>query len=171
MSFASFLASDSPMREVENLHIQLFSVNEALEKGIDVPSLLLESSTIDKDKPGVLLWADSEESMGEITITNAEKSLFRYDNGNLPDTDLQCFSTFEWRYTDERANKLVKYIQEHLEKANELEIWHTWIGSDRSDSEEIKKHSICLDELTVDEVKKLFEGVQYDCIAVKKLGG
>jgi hypothetical protein len=167
MSFVTFLASDCPMKEIDNPCVRLLSVNEALEKGVEIPDFVLDSSTIDRNKPDVVLWAESEESLGEITIKNAEKSWLRHDNGNHPDTSLQYFASLEWRYTVARANALIEYIRKHLRNAQELEIWHTWIGSERIDSEKNTKHSIHADELTADDLGKLLEGRQYDCIAVK----
>ena len=106
--------------------------------------------------------------MVEITIRNAEKAWFRYNDGSFPDTRLPYFSSLEWRYTEERAIRLIEYIREHLEKANEMEVWHTWAGSDRDESEEIKKHHINAGDITPSDVEAMFVSEQYDCMAIKK---
>ena len=60
MSLFNFIASDRPIPEVENPYIETFSVNEALEKGIKVPEVLLEKADLDRNKK-VMLTIDSEE--------------------------------------------------------------------------------------------------------------
>ena len=65
MSRFDFIASDRPIPEVENPYIQIFSVNEALEKGIEVPKVLLEKADLDRNKK-VILICDSEEQRKHI---------------------------------------------------------------------------------------------------------
>lgn len=169
MSYATFLASDIPMPDMENPHQQFLSVNDALAKGIAIPDLVLDSETIDKDNPGVILWVDSEDNMGEIAIRSTEQPYyFTDDYGNPPDTDLPCLASLEWIYTEERAKKLIEYIRKHLEVAAVLEIWHYWIGGGRDLLEGMRKHSVHMDELTNIELEKLFVDNHYDCIAIKK---
>ena len=168
MSYATFMASDCPMQEVENPLIQLFSVNEALEKDIALSSIVIDSQTIDRDKPAVIVWVEKEEDFDEITIKDSKKAWYRYDDGSSPDTDLQCFSSIEWRYTGNRAVKLIEYIHVHLEKATEIEIWHTWIGGGRDESEVIIKHCIRADDLAPFILERLFNGANYDCLSIKK---
>jgi hypothetical protein len=125
MSYATFLASDIPIPDMSNPHQQFLSVNEALAKGIDVPRLVLDSETIDRDKPGVILWVDSEDNLGEISIRSTERPYYFTDDcGNPPDTDLPCLSSLEWKYTEERANRLIGLIRNHLEAATVVEIWN-----------------------------------------------
>ena len=56
MSYITFLASDYPMQEVINPHIHFYSVNEALDKGIGLSSIVLDSTTIDRNRPDVIVW-------------------------------------------------------------------------------------------------------------------
>ena len=44
MSRLTYIASDFPLEEMENPHIKLLSVNQALEMGIKVHEFLLEPS-------------------------------------------------------------------------------------------------------------------------------
>jgi hypothetical protein len=120
LSFQTFLASDLPLPEVENAHVKQMSVNEAIEKGVSLPDMILNSTTIDRDKPGVILWADSEESMDEISIRTEEKVYLGRHDSPL-ETDLEHFATLEWHFTKERAEKLIAYIREHLKKAVKIE--------------------------------------------------
>ena len=169
MSYATFLASDTPMPELQNPHQQFLSVNEALAKGVDVPNLVLDTTAIDRDNPDAIMWFESEDSFGEIAIQNTEQPYhFTDDYGNPPETDLACFSELNWNYTEERATKLIGYIRKHLEKAVVVEIWHTWIGGGRDFSKGMKKHGIHIDELTTNHLEKLFshDSSEYDCIVV-----
>ncbi len=34
----------------------------------------------------------------------------------------------EWEYNDERAQKMIDYIAECLHEAEEIELWHIWLG-------------------------------------------
>ena len=175
MSFQMFLASDLPMDEVENPHIELLSVNEAMEKGIKIPDFMLSNkSTIDRNKPSVMLWVDNEENLGEITIRNTEKVYLGLHDCNL-ETTLQHFSSLEWEYTEKRCKKLITYIKEHLEKANELEVWNLWIGYE-DNVPQTRKHSVCADDLTPADLEKMFwcgqqidDWQQYECLIVKRI--
>lgn len=120
MSIFNFIASDRPMPEVENPYIQTFSVNEALEKGIEVPEVLLEKADLDRDKK-IMLTFDSEEHMGELEIfvVSSFHEAERY-------TKKAYISEIQWRYTKERGKQLKEYIHQLLEDTNEVELWRTW---------------------------------------------
>jgi len=165
MSYITFLASDYPMQEVINPHIHFYSVNEAVDKGIELSSIVLDSTTINRNKPNVILWVENEELLGEITIKSADKSWYRHSF--LPEPHLQYYSSLEWQYKDKRAAQLIEYIRKHLENATILEIWDTWIGWDRDESEKAKIISVYVDELSVADLERLFAN-EFDCIKVKR---
>jgi hypothetical protein len=173
LSFQTFLASDAPLPEVENTHVKQMSVNEAIEKGVGLPDMILNSTKIDRDKPGVILWADSEENMDEITIRTEERVYLGRDDSPL-ETDLPHFATLEWRFTKERAEKLIAYIRKHLKKAFVIEVWNLWIGYEET-VPATRKHIVYTDELNVSCFEKLFYSGQnqrdwqeYDCLSVKR---
>jgi len=169
MSYATFLASDAPIPHMENPHQQFLSINKAIDKGIAIPKPMLDSSTIDRDKPSVLLWIDNEDNLGEITITSTERPYyFTDDYGNPPDTDLPCYAELGWTYSNEWASKLIGFIKNHLENATVVEIWHYWIGDGRDLSKGMKKHSVHMDKLTAEDLENLFanDSVEHDCIVV-----
>lgn len=120
MSIFSFIASDRPIPEIENPYIQIFSVNEALEKGIKVPEVLLEKADLDRNKK-IILICDSEEHMDELEIFDARASheAERY-------TKKTYISKIQWRYTKERGKQLKEYIHQLLEDTNEVELWRIW---------------------------------------------
>lgn len=135
MSFLVALASDTQLEAMPNPHIKTYSVNEALEAGVEVPQSMLMDYELDRDEPDAIMWSDIQP---EIDI---EKGIF-----NLPDPDdnfdiwpMDCadelrsekafLAAVEWsRCTPARAEMLLDYIRRHLEKAEELELWHIWMG-------------------------------------------
>ena len=128
MSYATFLASDIPMPDMENPH---------------------------------------QHSL----ISTKQPYYFTDDYGNPPDTDLPCFSELNWKYSEERANKLIGYIRKHLETATVLEILNYWIGSGRNLSEGMKKHNVGINEFTLADLEKLFSygtAEEYDCLVIKR---
>jgi hypothetical protein len=171
MSFQTFLASDLPMDEVDNTHIQFLSVNEAINKGVNLSDMVLNTQ-VDRDKPGVILWAENEESLGEISLRRSDKAFLGCADSTL-DTDLPCFSVLEWHYTEKRADELITYIRKHLTIANEIEIWNLWVGyEDKVPT--IRKHSVSIEKLTSADFEGLFYSGQqrndwqeYDCLSVK----
>ena len=172
MSFITCIASDSPISDVKNTHVKQLSVNEALETDAGVPEFLLDSSDTDKDDPDVILWVDSKEGLGEISIKRGELAHFLSDDGTLPATELHYFSSLEWLYSEQRANMLINHIKNHLEKANEVEIWHIWLGTEGEENRlKIKRHNVRIDELKPIDFENLLIKGQYDCLAVKRFAG
>ena len=172
MSFITCIASDSPISDVKNTHVKHLSVNEALVTNTEVPEFLLESADVDRDAPGVILWVDSKDGLGEISIKRGELSHFLSEDGTLPATELHYFSSLEWLYSEQRANRLIKHIRDHLEKANEVEIWHIWLGTGVEEvKQKVKKHDVRIDELKPIDFENLLIRGQYDCLAVKRFAG
>ena len=162
------MVSDFPMKDVENPYIKLYSVNEALENGISLEDYVLNATTLNRDMPGVIKWAESEERFGEITIRRAKRDWYTLVLGEYSPTNLEYYSHLEWVYTEERAGKLIEYIRGHLEKAEELELWDIWLGSGAGKTEEVNKHHVSVNDLTAADLEELFNGRRYDCIAVKR---
>ena len=153
MSFFTFIASDFGLEEVKNPYIKIFSVNEALKKGIYVHKFVLNNKNFDRDKPGVILWIEDEKYWGEIEIRHTEKVSW------LP-TSLEYCSTLEWVYSEKRAEHLISYIQSHLKTSSVIEIWHVWCGADIPI--DFKGHHIHIEDLLPADLKKLFEACEFD---------
>ena len=58
MSALMYLAADIPFLEVKNPHEQTISIQEALERGIEVPDWLLQDEKADRNDPKMLLYTD-----------------------------------------------------------------------------------------------------------------
>lgn len=164
MSAVLFFSSDYPLEEIKNPHYRTFSVNEALAFGVELPSFVLESETIDRDKPKTILWSalDMEKAIDPITRKVV-------DNGIEDDFSIRIVNDFtdmytakkyqaalEWDvYSEKRAKHIVEYIRRHMEFTNELEIWHVWL----SDHEVpiVHKVSINLSDVTAETLREIDE--------------
>lgn len=123
MSNYQFIASSQALPEIENPHVHLYSINEAIAAGHELGSDLLEME-IDPDEPEVILWCESEDLLGEITLSKEEDKDF-----SDPFTQLPYRYTFEWGgYTEKRAEQLVDYLKENMASGSSLELWDTWIN-------------------------------------------
>ena len=136
MSVFTYIASDYPLKEVENPHIKTLPVNQALEMGIKVHDFLLEPS-FDRDKPNVILWVDDV------------KILVKYQLEHFPEMTFfiiiqkkKYLAQLEWKYTKCRAKKLIEYIKDHLNEADEIELWNTWLGIDIDELKPKQKYTI-----------------------------
>lgn len=152
MSVLTYIASDYPLKEVENPHVKQLSVNQALELGIEVPDFLLEPS-FNKDKPDVILWVDDDNNLGEISIREFSKA----DIFDEIYTQKKFLAYLDWDYTESRAENLIQYIRAHLLDADEIELWHIWLGEWFDDATpRIKKHHINIDQLTCLDLERVF---------------
>ena len=156
MSALIYFASDAPLKEWESPHNRMMSVNEALAAGIEIPDIL-DLDAVDKDDPHMLLWSDSyvkKEDTGiledsgfddDISIRAMEKSEDLLTEKNY------C-ACLEWPgFTKGRAQRLITYIREHLTSAQEIELWHIWMGSSYPPPQ-IQKSYIRLEELQTDAI-------------------
>lgn len=180
MSKLLYIAGDYPLKEVKDPHIKTLSVNEALAAGIEVWDMLLENETLDRDKPGVILWMDEaaarEEEFPESVppeddaqLTNAAKhagdepsalddhfSISPFEKWECEDilTKKSYCASLGWRYTKGRAARVIAYIKEYLQHTEEAEIWNIWMGTSYPPPR-IKKIKINADELTPELLKKI----------------
>ena len=63
----------------------------------------------------------------------------------------------EWDYTDGRAEQILKYIRDALEKAEIVELWHVWLGDyyEYEDSPVIHKRTVSIREMTIQDIKEI----------------
>lgn len=163
MSHLMCLASDWPLEEVENAHYRkkLLSVEEAAAAGIRLPNWLTNGS-IDMNKPGTALWQDKdlfeewqrEENGGggfdeDYSIMKLPDSVWEIE------TEKKYRVEIVWgRYSEGRARNIIAYIQKHLERAEELEIWSLWLG-DGCGRPRVCRERIAPDALTPERLKEL----------------
>ena len=163
MSVLTYIASDAPLKELENPHNnRLLSVNEALELGMEIPEFMLEAD-FDKNKPNVHLWYD-------VSIVIDPVNYIIDDGGHDDDlailpleksadifTQKPYCVCLEWQFTKGRANRLIEYLREHLEHTTELEIWHIWMMNHDNDDypPKIRNSKTSIDGLTADDIEKI----------------
>lgn len=72
-------------------------------------------------------------------------------------TDKKYGVSLEWDYTDGRAEQILKYIKEALEKSETIELWHVWLMDyyEYEDSPVIHKRTVTIDEMTVQNIYEL----------------
>ena len=63
----------------------------------------------------------------------------------------------EWNYTDGRAERIIEYIKNALQKTNTVELWRVWLNDyqEFEDRPFIHKKAISVNELTVKHIKEL----------------
>lgn len=166
MSYLVALASDWPLETLENPHMKMLSVNEALEQGIEVPKSMLMDYEIDRDEPGMIMWSDIEPVIdfekGIFDMPDPEDNfdIWPIDTGDDLQSKRPYLAAVEWSHcTPERAEMLLDYIRRHLETAEEIELWHTWMGGG-GESEYpplVKTTEISLDKLSAEDISALCE--------------
>ncbi len=72
-------------------------------------------------------------------------------------TDKKYGVSLEWRYTDGRANQIIKYIKSALLKAEVVEFWLVWLMDfyDFEDRPFIHRKTIAASELKVAHIKEI----------------
>lgn len=162
MSLLQFIASDVPLKNIENPYIKWMSINQAIKNGYKVEEELIENPKVDKDDESMLMFCDSMEHFEELEII--EKRTFRH---NEYYTKKKYCSEITWRYTDQRAKKLLEYIHDHLKESNEIELWRIWID----DNSTPIIYKVTENELRLKHIKKIFKQDVFDipeCMIITK---
>ena len=165
MSQFFFFASDAPLTEVKNDLICYYSINDLIEKNLKVPELLI-GAEVDPDAKVVIL-VDDESDFDEITI-DCEIDI-QHSYGPYY-TSKPYIAELSWRYNEERALKLVQYIQEqfHKNKISDIELWYIW-KDELIDEVAIKE--VNLSALSTADLKLMFDLDHYikpSCLKIKK---
>lgn len=164
MSELLFMASDAPFAERRNPHEKLLSINEALALGItDIPDFMLEEG-FDRNQPNVILYMDREIEINPQT-NEIEDGNFADDFAIFPFLPQEYFgihtekpfcANLEWNlYTKDRAENVIAYMREHLQKTEELEIWRVWL--DDTQVPVFRKKELLLSELTEEVLQEIAE--------------
>jgi hypothetical protein len=149
MSRLYYFASDSVLEEQPNPYVRLLSVNQALEMGVEV-NLDMFGDDFDKDEPNVILFCEDETKFEYPNIYDIDKNDFYDDIG----TTKQYCTALEWDYSDTTVDVILKYIQNHMKMASELELWSVWLGY--GDIPSRKKIQCKAYNLTVDKLKEIY---------------
>ncbi len=157
MSVGLFIASDYKLEEVKNPHYKTFSINQALEQGIEIEHFLLDG-THNQDEPNVILVPNYSIVIDGTGISDGDAD----DNFALLDFDTSHYSKktygvyIEWHYyTDKRAEKIINYIKNTLLFIDCVEIWKVWLSD--YNPPVIKTVDIHINELRPEKLKEFSE--------------
>jgi hypothetical protein len=103
---------------------------------------------------------------GMIDDGGADDNFFLNSFYDVQDyTDRKYGVCLEWHYTDERAEKILKYIKETLEKTDYVELWHIWLMDcyDYEESPVIKKRTVSVGEMTIRDIYELDNADIWNC--------
>lgn len=163
MSRLIYFASDTVLGELPNPYIKLLSVNQAMELGIEV-NIYLFDKNYDRDEPDVILLCEDETNLGYPNIYTINKEKYYDDIG----TSKKFCTTLQWNYSEDTLYVVFEYIQEHMKKASELELWSVWLGGEEIKAN-IRKTRCKLNEFTVERLKGFFiNELDYKCFVVIK---
>jgi hypothetical protein len=162
MSLFEFIASDKLLKEVKNPYVEFISINDALERNIEVADFMMNDN-IDKDEKFIIFF-ESVEHLEEIEIKH---DMYYSSEYAKEYSNKKYFSQLQWRYTEIRAKQLVDYLNEQLMSIDEIEIWSIWLDEHKSAS--IK--SINANELSITDLSFLDTSNGYEkpkCLIIKK---
>ena len=95
---------------------------------------------------------------GIIDDGGADDNFFLVSFSDVQDyTDKKYGVYLEWNYTDGRAEQILNYMKQALEKTESLELWHVWLMDyyEYEDSPIIHKQTISIGEMTIQKIKEL----------------
>lgn len=161
MSRIIYLASDYPLKPQPNPHEKMMSVNQAIAAGVqDIPQFML-ADDFDKNKADTVMVSDRNINFNLDTGVIEDGDFDDDFNIWIPDNNLELksnkkyFAILEWhRLTEGRAENIIKYIVQSLEKTDEVELWHIWLGAE-DQYHSIKTKAFVIDELIPQDIIRL----------------
>lgn len=131
MSFCLFITSNIYMEPIKNPHYKQFSINEAIDFGIEIPEMLIHSK-VDPDQPDVILWCDSELILegNQPFDGDADDNYGLIPMSDIPKPCKKHYGVYiEWNYfTTNRAQEIINYIKNLMTQTEVVEIWHIWLS-------------------------------------------
>ena len=72
-------------------------------------------------------------------------------------TDRKYGVSLDWNYSDGRAEQILNYLKEVLEKAEFVEFWHVWLMSyyEYEESPVLKRRTLSIGEMTIRDIYEL----------------
>ena len=178
MSTFIYIASDKSLPEMPNPHERHFSVNEALELGLEVPTPLLASG-IDRDWKGAVYWSDREIhfDLDHGTVDDgglADDFSIMNLNPALSDiyTELPYRAAVECIWNVGRAEEILSYMRKRLIDADVVEFWKIWLGCDQRPK--INHYSAAIGDLTPEDLLEIADFSTFEkepihhCLTVTK---
>ncbi|MDO5294272.1 MAG: hypothetical protein Q4F05_16160 [bacterium] len=163
MSRFLYVASDHQMEEQPNPYVEVLSINEAIEKGLEL-ELDMFNQSVDRDKPGVILWVEDEEKLEVPEFCDIENKEY-YDE--IITKKPYCIEV-QGNIRESNADIVVSYIKKNVEKGQELEFWKVWLDEEiRPDFHDIELISI--NDLTNEKLLEVINSQTYPmCLRIYK---
>ena len=95
---------------------------------------------------------------GSIEDGGADDNFYLLTFPDVQDyTDKKYGVYLEWYYTDGRAEQILNYMKEVLEKVESIELWHVWLMDyyEYEDSPVIKNRTISIGEMTIRNIYEM----------------
>ncbi|MBR4889126.1 MAG: hypothetical protein IKU17_08285 [Clostridia bacterium] len=95
---------------------------------------------------------------GEIFDGGADDNFYLQEFGDVSDyTDKKYGVWLDWNPTPGRAERILRYIQDVLQVAGEVELWHVWLLGyhEFEDRPVVKKRAAVIGELTAGDILEL----------------
>ena len=99
---------------------------------------------------------------GTIYDGDADDNYFLQTFADIEDyTDKKYGVSLEWNYTDGRAEQIIQYIKEALQKTDVIEFWHVWLMDyyELEDRPFVHRKIISVRELTTEHIKEIDNAV------------
>lgn len=100
--------------------------------------------------PGYTLWSDPASGTCDYGF-----AIYPCRRVLELDTEKRYFAHVEWSFTPERGERIIGYLRDHLENAEEIEFWHILQNMDFG--HRVRAVDIPIDELTVEDIRELYE--------------
>lgn len=164
MSYYQFIASDERLPDLENEKLISLSINEAYERGLVFGDYGMSPEDVvelyeDKDAKGACIYCENEEDLDELSIIE-EDEFSDYSSGY---TEKEFRSSINWKMTDERAEKLVNYIKEHMESTDEVEVWTILLDDEDTSDSDMEIVTCNLDEFDSEVLTEAMNIEEYSC--------
>ena len=148
MTWIQYMTSNVPFKEKENEYLLDITIGEALEKGIELPEWHKKYTSAHR----ILLQLAGYDEAG-FSIHPFEK-----DSVDLRDTDKAFCAEIWWIDTEAKAEGLLRYIREYMQKCNEIELWYLFQGlhTDKPYKEATRYKNVSLEHLNAAVLNEFF---------------
>ena len=169
MSYYQFIASNNKLPDLENEKLVSLSINEAYEMGLVEGAFGLAPEEVldlydDKDAKGAVIHCENEEDFDELSIIEED-----FNDYSSAYTDKEFCSAISWRPSEERIEKLIKYVKDQMEITDEIELWTIILDDEDECEAEIITCSLeDLDSETVSDAMEIDEYSGPICLKIIK---
>ena len=166
MSCNRFLASNKPLKKLENPHITYYSIDKAKELGF-VDSIPNDAEKyIDSGHPYMFI-VDKEDNLYEPEINPVDDIEKEYIEETLKSySKKNYFAQIDFHYNKKRAKMIIDYLKEHLNECDEVELWNTWFDNFEPTTIVYKT----IEEISTSDIKEFEDWKEFSpyCIVVRK---